>query len=226
MKAGCENHFTICMDHLKDNQAHPKLEVARQWMDGRMQKPKLSGLGLTNDIVMLLPDLVVNQTIEGNIVSRGSIDAFHEIHAAGHCTVASGPEGHSAIFEAEEVEHQEEGLSTMEVLTTKVPTELGDKLTEAVMMVTNGQNGLPPCVTTDWGGFLAANQSTDTHLVEQREGDAVLIYLDLHGNNNQSIRVVFDGGATVCLWIHDTIFSGRRWHNNGHGWDSDIARKH
>ena len=209
MKEECENHFTICKEHMKDNQAHPKLENARQWMDGRMLKPKLSGLGLTNDIVMLLPELVVNQTIEGDVVSQGSSEEFHDIHVAGHCTVASGPEGHSAIFEAEAVEHKEEGLSTMEVLATKVPSELGDRLAEAVMMVTNGQNGLPPCVTTDWDGFLATNQSNDTHLVEQREGDAVLIYLDLYGNNNRSIRVVFDGGATVCLWIQDTIFSGK-----------------
>ena len=68
---------------------------------------------------------------------------------------------------------------------------------------------LPAIVTTDMTQFMKDNCDTDAQVVEKRDGDAVLIYFDMQGADGKPIRVVFDSGATICLWTQDVFTKGR-----------------
>ena len=44
--------------------------------------------------------------------------------------------------------------------------------------------------------------------MDHTQGQAVYLYIDLHGNNGKRIRTVFDSGATISLWLNEIITEG------------------
>ena len=98
------------------------------------------------------------------------------------------------------------------------------EISEAVLLSDIGSRDLPPNVTTNKQEFIAKNASSSELYVEERSGEALLIYLNMEGAQGEPVRVVFDTGAGVCLWTQQTILQGytvrlkntrRYWGSNG-----------
>ena len=78
----------------------------------------------------------------------------------------------------------------------QIPQAVVTGLSEASVLINKkiwGESELPDCVTLDKAEFIKRN--TPAHpsdLVDRTQGQAVYLYIDLHGNKGQSIRTVFE----------------------------------
>ena len=94
----------------------------------------------------------------------------------------------------------------------QIPKAVVSGLTEASVLINRkiwGEPEPPECVTYTKDEFMKRN--TPAHpsdLVDRTQGQAVYLYIDLYGNKGQSIRTVFDSGATISLWLNHIIKDG------------------
>ena len=93
-----------------------------------------------------------------------------------------------------------------------LPPAVVSGLSKATVLINNElweESELPDCVTLDKNKFLEQNAPAHpTDMVDRTQGQAVYLYIDLYGNHGKSIRTVFDSGATVSLWLNQTIMEG------------------
>ena len=84
-------------------------------------------------------------------------------------------------------------------------------LNEATVLLNQqrDRSDLPDCVTYSKEKFYKENNPDHPEdIVDRTQGQSIYLYLDLHGHKGQSVRVVFDSGATVSLWLEQTIRDG------------------
>ena len=48
-----------------------------------------------------------------------------------------------------------------------------------------------------------------TTVIDNTSGVSLYLFLDLHGDNNRPVRVVFDTGASISLWLASAVKDGR-----------------
>ena len=95
-----------------------------------------------------------------------------------------------------------------------LPKNIKQGLRKAATVMIAGQpwnkGELPATVTTDKNKFLADLKATG-HAAAIDKTSVVLVYLflDMHGENNRPVCVVFDTGASISLWLSSAIKDGR-----------------
>ena len=61
---------------------------------------------------------------------------------------------------------------------------------------------LPDTVTTDRTEFMnGLRENGHTAIVDHTSGAPVYLFLDMHGENNHPVRVIFDTGASISLCL-------------------------
>ena len=93
-----------------------------------------------------------------------------------------------------------------------LPPSVIPGLDQATILINNQlweESKLPDCVTLSKAKFLKENApSHPTDRVDRTQGQAVYLYIVLYGHHGKSVHIVFDSGATVSLWLAQTILDG------------------
>ena len=205
---GCDYHFTICTEHAAQNKNHHKVQKTQEWRNARLEKFNMDKMGLTAEIIMVLPDLCPDKIVGIDISDSDEVKELARVYEATRYMGEGQSQlsGQQMFFETAAYNNGEEHKSINDV-----PKEIQQQVTEAIMIAAENFMGtqLPANVTTDMTQFMKDNCDTDNQVVEKRDGDAVLIYFDMEGADGKPIRVVFDSGATICLWTQDVSTKGR-----------------
>ena len=92
-----------------------------------------------------------------------------------------------------------------------IPLSIVPGLNEATILLNQqrDESDLPECVTYSKEKFYRENNSVHPEdIVDRTQGQSIYLYLDLHGHKGQNAPIVFDSGATVSLWMEQTIMDG------------------
>ena len=46
-------------------------------------------------------------------------------------------------------------------------------------------------------------------VIDSTSGTAMYLFLDMHGDNDRAVRVIFDTGASISLWLATAVQDGR-----------------
>ena len=190
----CETHFTICKNHRLENKKHPLTEKAEEWVKNQTISLDMKGVGLSQEIVMLLQN--DSPAIEvGNVAYSESeqekVDEF--LH---NCSIASQFSVKS--YATKEQEDDNVGVDEKEETTVLMTEKTWD------------EKELPEGVTMDKTKFFNENKNSISHeIIDRTEGTPVYLFIDLHGNNDRTVRTVFDSGAMVSVWLTSVIREGK-----------------
>ena len=211
MENDCESHFTICKEHRKENKKHPLKEKAEFWVKEKTARLGLEGVGMSCEIVMLLPDVSPELELGNVLLTETELEKVDDfLH---NCSIAS--QYSVKTNQATEQEEHNTGLVEQrpsEQLLSK-PMEIEDEPEKPTVLIagqTWNEETLPEGVTMDKTRFLNENKNSISHeVIDRTEGTPVYLFIDLYGNNGTTVRTVFDSGAMVSVWLTSVIMEGK-----------------
>ena len=89
---------------------------------------------------------------------------------------------------------------------------VGKQDTDTIMIagIPYTRKDLPANVALSEVEFLdGLKKQGHTTVVDNTSGVSLYLFLDLHGDNNHPVRVVFDTGASISLWLASAVKDGR-----------------
>ena len=76
--------------------------------------------------------------------------------------------------------------------------------------VPGARKDLPDTVALSEVEFLdGLRKEGHTTVIDNTSGAAMYLFLDMHGDNNLPVRVIFDTGASISLWLATAVQDGR-----------------
>ena len=94
-----------------------------------------------------------------------------------------------------------------------LPEDVRNGLSKATIMIAGqpcDREMLPDTVTTDRTKFMDGLKANGhTAVVDHTSGPPVYLFLDMHGENDHPVRVIFDTGASISLWTASAVKDGR-----------------
>ena len=122
-------------------------------------------LGLTDEVIMVLPDLYATQVIGADMLDTCEVEDMARIYDATRFRGEGLPQlpEQPMLFETAAYNNGEEHTSINDV-----PAEIQQQVTEAIMIAAGNFTGapLPANVTTDMDQFMKDNCDTDAQVVE------------------------------------------------------------
>ena len=164
---------------------------------------------------MLLPEPDVNKPLDCPLTQEGQLLAEQLVGAlaqASHHLPQHTSLGYHTYIVPEENVPKSIDINPRALDKFTSTGGIGKQDTDTIMVagIPYTRKDLPASVALSEIEFMdGLKEQEHTTVIDNTSGVSLYLFLDLHGDNNRPVRVVFDTGASISLWLASAVKDGR-----------------
>ena len=204
----------ICPNHIEQNKAHPLLQYPNKLL-ARAKSDNPAVGGLSAETIMLLPEPNLNNPLACSLNQQARSVAARLAGAVAQAAQSS-PQLASVGFTSYMIQEKNIPINLdlkPSVLDGFLSHNAKEGQGEATVMIAGlpwAKEDLPDAVALSEAEFMEGlRKKGHTTIIDSASGTAMYLFLDMHGDNDRSVQVIFDTGASISLWLAAAVHDGR-----------------
>ena len=213
MHPSCEFHFLICTRHAQENANHPHKKICEDWIASQHTKmnfqspPHLIMMAQTPQLDHTLPQDFL-QILAMQINISQNLSTMMKRYQDSHGSLAGTFRAPLNLFDGDSTVRTEQDLARA------IPQPLQSKISHARnILLTNDiplgdpQDSDHPTIMYSKQELL--NSGMKDEVILERPGEALYLFLDMLSMTSEPVRVVFDTGASISLFLASCVQAGK-----------------